>query len=109
MAHELPLRLHTLWSTVRAHSRWKTGSKIYLLLFTSRMQLGALFPFARTRTRKVRVTPGVRWPGSITNSDPDLAVETVILWWASSTTSCIVEMVTSVFGPYAPLGGPIPL
>ena len=41
--------------------------------------------------------------------DPDLAGETVILWWGIFDNELYVEHGDKRFGPYAPVGGPIPL
>jgi hypothetical protein len=41
--------------------------------------------------------------------DPDLAGETVILWWGIYDNELYVEHGDKRFGPYAPVGGPIPL
>jgi len=41
--------------------------------------------------------------------DPDLAGETVILWWGLFDTELNVEHGERRFGPYIPVGGPIPL
>ena len=41
--------------------------------------------------------------------DPDLAGETVILWWGLFDDELYVEHLEQRYGPYAPAGGPIPL
>jgi hypothetical protein len=41
--------------------------------------------------------------------DPDLAGETVILWWGLFDTELYVEHGERRYGPYTPVGGPIPL
>jgi hypothetical protein len=41
--------------------------------------------------------------------DPDLAGETVILWWGLFDTELYVEHGERRYGPYRPVGGPIPL
>ena len=41
--------------------------------------------------------------------DPDLAGETVIPWWGIFDNELYVEHGDKRFGPYAPVGGPIPL
>ena len=41
--------------------------------------------------------------------DPDLAGETVVLWWGIFDNELYVEHGEKRFGPYAPVGGPIPL
>ena len=41
--------------------------------------------------------------------DPDLAGETVILWWGLFDTELYVEHGERRYGPYTPIGGPIPL
>jgi hypothetical protein len=40
--------------------------------------------------------------------DPDLAGETVILWWGIFDDELYVEHGDKRFGPYVPVGGPIP-
>jgi len=41
--------------------------------------------------------------------DPDLAGETVVLWWGLFDTELYVEHGERRYGPYTPVGGPIPL
>ena len=41
--------------------------------------------------------------------DADLAGETVLLWWGLFDRDLYVEHGERRFGPYAPVGGPIPL
>jgi hypothetical protein len=41
--------------------------------------------------------------------DPDLAGETFILWWGIFDNELFVEHGDKRFGPYSPVGGPIPL
>lgn len=41
--------------------------------------------------------------------DPDLAEETVILWWGLFDSELYVEFREKRYGPYLPIGGPIPL
>jgi len=41
--------------------------------------------------------------------DPHLAGETVILWWGIFDNELYIEYGDKRFGPYAPVGGPIPL
>ncbi len=41
--------------------------------------------------------------------DPDLAGETVLLWWGLFDRDLYVEHGERRFGPYTPVGGPIPL
>ena len=41
--------------------------------------------------------------------DPDLAGETVVVWWGLFDQELFVEQGEERFGPYTPVGGPIPL
>jgi hypothetical protein len=41
--------------------------------------------------------------------DPDLAGETVMLWWGIFDNELYIEHGDKRFGPYSPIGGPIPL
>ncbi len=41
--------------------------------------------------------------------DPDLAGETVILWWGLFDSELYAEHHDKRYGPYRPVGGPIPL
>jgi hypothetical protein len=41
--------------------------------------------------------------------DPDLAGETVMLWWGIFDNELYIEHGEKRFGPYSPIGGPIPL
>lgn len=47
--------------------------------------------------------------GTLYEVDPDLAGETVILWWGLFDRDLYVEHGERRHGPYAPIGGPIPL
>jgi len=47
--------------------------------------------------------------GTVYEVDPDLAGEAVILWWGLFDTELYVERGERRYGPYAPVGGPIPL
>lgn len=41
--------------------------------------------------------------------DPDLAGEEVVLWWGPFDQELYVEHGDRRYGPYGPVGGPIPL
>lgn len=66
--------------------------------------------FAREPERR-KVGPDARVPagGSQYEVDPDLAGEEVLLWWGLFDHELYVEHGEKRFGPYAPVGGPIPL
>ncbi len=59
--------------------------------------------------RKVGSDARVSVEGVNYEVDPDLAGETVILWWGIFDNELYVEHGDKRFGPYAPVGGPIPL
>jgi hypothetical protein len=66
--------------------------------------------FAREpERRKVGGDARVSVDGVNYEVDPDLAGETVILWWGIFDNELYVEHDDKRFGPYAPVGGPIPL
>jgi hypothetical protein len=66
--------------------------------------------FAREpELRKVGGDARVSVAGVNYEVDPDLAGETVILWWGIFDNELYVEHGDKRFGPYAPVGGPIPL
>jgi hypothetical protein len=66
--------------------------------------------FAREpERRKVGSDARVSVEGINYEVDPDLAGETVILWWGIFDNELYVEHGDKRFGPYAPVGGPIPL
>src|SRR5262249_54537744 len=66
--------------------------------------------FAREpERRKVGGDARVSVDGVNYEVDPDLAGETVILWWGIFDNELYVEHGDKRFGPYAPVGGPIPL
>lgn len=66
--------------------------------------------FAREpERRKVGVDARVLVDGVAYEVDPDLAGETVILWWGIFDNELYVELGEKRFGPYRPVGGPIPL
>jgi hypothetical protein len=66
--------------------------------------------FAREPERR-KVGPDARVPagGAQYEVDPDLAGEEVLLWWGLFDHELYVEHGEKRFGPYAPVGGPIPL
>jgi hypothetical protein len=66
--------------------------------------------FAREpEQRKVGGDARVSVDGVLYEVDPDLAGETVILWWGLFDQELYVEHGARRYGPYAPVGGPIPL
>jgi hypothetical protein len=66
--------------------------------------------FARKpERRKVGVDAQVSVAGVHYEVDPDLAGETVVLWWGVFDNELYVEHGEKRFGPYTPIGGPIPL
>jgi hypothetical protein len=66
--------------------------------------------FAREpETRKVAVDARVNVAGVRYAVDPDLAGETVTLWFGLYDDQLYVEHGDKRYGPYAPIDGPIPL
>lgn len=66
--------------------------------------------FAREpEKRKVGIDARVTIDGVAYEVEPDLAGETVILWWGLFDSELYVEYQETRFGPYAPIGQPIPL
>src|SRR5215471_16776266 len=66
--------------------------------------------FAREpETRKVAVDARVSVAGVRYEVDPDLAGETVIVWFGLYDDQLYVEHGDKRYGPYAPIDGPIPL
>jgi hypothetical protein len=66
--------------------------------------------FAREpEKRKVAGDARVSVDGVSYEVDPDLAGETVMLWWGLFDQDLYVEYGERRYGPYTPVGGPIPL
>jgi len=66
--------------------------------------------FAREpERRKVGVDARVSSDGTLYEVDPDLAGEEVVLWWGVFDNELYVERGEQRYGPYTPVGGPIPL
>lgn len=66
--------------------------------------------FAREPERRsVGVDARVQADGVAYEVDPELAGEEVILWWGIFDNELCVEHGEKRYGPYAPVGGPIPL
>jgi hypothetical protein len=66
--------------------------------------------FAREpERRKVGIDARVSSDGTLYEVDPDLAGEEVVLWWGIFDNELYVERGEQRFGPYTPIGGPIPL
>jgi len=59
--------------------------------------------------RKVGSDARVAVDGVAYEVDPNLAGETVVLWWGLFDQELFVEHGDKRFGPYRPVGGPIPL
>lgn len=66
--------------------------------------------FAREpERRKVGIDARVTIEGVAYQVEPDLAGETVMLWWGLFDNELYVEHQDKRYGPYTPIGGPIPL
>jgi hypothetical protein len=66
--------------------------------------------FAREpERRKVGGDARITVEGVVYEVDPELAGETVVLWWGLFDRDLFVEFGERRFGPYRPSGGPIPL
>ncbi|HEX6144239.1 MAG TPA: IS481 family transposase, partial [Geminicoccaceae bacterium] len=66
--------------------------------------------FAREpERRKVGGDARITVEGVVYEVDPELAGETVVLWWGLFDQDLFVEHGERRFGPYRPSGGPIPL
>jgi hypothetical protein len=66
--------------------------------------------FAREpERRKVGIDARVSVDGTQYEVDPELAGEEIILWWGLFDQELFVEHGEKRFGPYLPVGGPIPL
>lgn len=66
--------------------------------------------FAREPERRtVGLDARVGVDGESYEVDPDLAKETVVLWWWLFDSELYVEFRDKRYGPYQPVGGPIPL
>lgn len=66
--------------------------------------------FAREpERRKVGIDTRITVEGVAYEVDPDLAGEDVVLWWGLFDQELYVEHGDRRYGPYGPVGGPIPL
>ncbi|WP_086935531.1 DDE-type integrase/transposase/recombinase [Azospirillum sp. B510] len=66
--------------------------------------------FAREpERRKVGIDTRIAVEGVAYEVDPDLAGEDVVLWWGLFDQELYVEHGDRRYGPYGPVGGPIPL
>lgn len=66
--------------------------------------------FAREPERRaVGIDCRITVAGVTYEVDPDLAGETVVVWWGLVDQELFVEQGEERFGPYTPVGGPIPL
>lgn len=69
-----------------------------------------LCTFAReSERRKVGIDARISVEGVFYEVEPDLAGETVILWWGLFDNELYVEHQERHYGPYLPVGSPIPL
>ncbi len=59
--------------------------------------------------RKVGLDARITVDGVAYEVEPDLAGETVILWWGLFDSELYVEHQEQRYGPYAPIGKPIPI
>jgi hypothetical protein len=59
--------------------------------------------------RKVGSDAQISVEGVLSEVDPNLAGETVVLWWGLFDHELYVEHQNHRYGPYLPAGGPIPL
>lgn len=66
--------------------------------------------FARSpERRKVGIDARVTVEGVAYEVEPDLAGETVVLWWGLFDNELYVEHLERRYGPFLPVDGPIPL
>ena len=66
--------------------------------------------FAREpERRQVGVDTRLSVDGTQYEVDPELAGETVMLWWGLFDSELYVEHREKRYGPYRPVGGPVPL
>jgi hypothetical protein len=66
--------------------------------------------FAREpERRKIGVDARIYIDGTAYEVDPDMAGEEVVLWWGIFDNELYVERGEQRYGPYGPIGGPIPL
>jgi len=66
--------------------------------------------FAReSENRKVGIDARIHVEGTVYEVHPDLAGESVVLWWGLFDNELYVEHEEQRYGPYAPISGPIPL
>ena len=65
--------------------------------------------YRQPERRKVGGDARITVEGVVYEVDPELAGETVILWWGLFDQDLFVEFGERRFGPYRPSGGPIPL
>ncbi|HAI29781.1 MAG TPA: IS481 family transposase [Thalassospira sp.] len=66
--------------------------------------------FAREPERRtVAADARINLKGAYYEVDPDLAGEAVLVWWGVFDQELFVEFGSKRYGPYRPVGGPIPL
>lgn len=66
--------------------------------------------FAREpERRKVGIDARITVEGVAYEVDPDLAGETVVLWWGLFDNELYIQLAERRYGPYLPVGGPISL
>ena len=90
---------------------WRIGSSICRPPGSGPCAVGSVsvrLPANRS-TRKVGIDARVSVEGVPYEVAPDLAGETVTLWWGLFDEDLYVEHGDQRYGPYAPVGGPIPL
>ena len=64
---------------------------------------------SKPERRNVAGDARIRVEGAFYDVDPDLAGETVTVWWGLFDQELFVEFQDRQYGPYSPSGGPIPL
>ena len=81
----------------------RTGTYVVLAL------LAALVIFRLLQEQQDPQPPEVLEEGVSYEVDPDVAGETVVLWWGLFDQDLYIEHGDKRYGPYTPVGGPIPL
>jgi hypothetical protein len=105
------LRYNHMQHRSEPHSRFEDWLENLPLTGTRKMCNWERFcTFAREpERRKVGVDARVSVEGTVYEVDPELAGETVVLWWGLFDNDLYVEHGEERYGPYHPIGGPIPL